>query len=50
MAMITRLNIIKSICKKIHISRKKPNSSKVTKQELMHINTYLSIHTTGKRK
>jgi len=40
--MITKLELIKLICREARIGRKKPNRPVMTKEELYKIYTYLS--------
>jgi len=44
--MITKLELLKAVCKNAGVVRRKRNCTYLTKEELMKINTYLSMHTT----
>lgn len=40
--MITKLSLIKSICKTVGVARKSPNSTTVSKEELYKIHAFLT--------
>lgn len=41
--MITKLSLIKSICKKAGVTRKHPNSITISKSELYKIYSYMTL-------
>lgn len=44
--MITKLELLKAVCKNSGVTRRNANRKYLTKEELMKINTYLLLHKT----